>query len=105
VGEVVVRGVRLPVRTQIAAELYRRAIELTGDASDRAVLGHPSALMSMSFDDLQPEQAVRIARAMVTAAEEIRRPYSVPGGSPADVETAAQLAAIGMIVARSYGLA
>ncbi|GAA0606524.1 hypothetical protein GCM10009547_05600 [Sporichthya brevicatena] len=102
-SEVVVRGVRLPVRTPVAAALHRRVMELTQDPTDAAVLSRPGALMSLSFDELEPEQAARIGRAMVVAAAEVRRPYSVPGAPPADVEVAAQLAAVGMLLQRTFG--
>ncbi|HVE26651.1 MAG TPA: hypothetical protein VNC22_14680 [Sporichthya sp.] len=103
-GEMVVRGIRLPLRTQVLVQLTERVAERTGEDADRAVLTRPAAQMSLSLDTLEPEQISRIARALVVVADELRRPYSAPGASQADVETAAQLAAIGMMVRRAYGL-
>lgn len=104
VGEVVVNGARLPIRNSVLAELARTAAALTPDGSDQALLTSTTAQISLSLDGLAPEQASRIARAMVVAAEEVRRPYSVAGAPAGDVETAAQLAAIGIVLSRSFGL-
>ena len=103
-GELVVRGIRLPLRTQVLVQLTERTAERTGDGADSWVLTKPASQMSLSLDDLAPEQIQRIARALVVVADEIRRPFSAPGASPQDVETAAQLAAIGMMVRRAYGI-
>ena len=103
-GEMVVRGIRLPLRTQVLVQLTERTADLTGDGGDRWVLTKPASQMSLTLDTLEPEQIARIARALVVAADEIRRPFSAPGASQQDVETAAQLAAIGMMVRRAYGL-
>jgi len=103
-GEIVVRGLQLPLRTQVLVELTQTVAARTGDDADRAVLTTPAAQMSLTLDHLDPEQIHRIARTLVAVADEIRRPYMAAGGSQADVETAAQLAAIGMMVRRAYGL-
>jgi hypothetical protein len=104
VGEIVVRGIRLPLRPAVLVELTETVAGRTGDGADRAVLTTPAAQMSLSLDGLDPEQIRRIAAVLAGTAEEIRRRYSAPGGSQHDVETAAQLAAVAMMVRRAYGL-
>jgi hypothetical protein len=103
-GEIVVRGLRLPLRTQVLVELTERTAGRTGDPADRPVLTTPAQQMSLSLDHLDPEQVRRIAQTLVIVADEIRRPFSAVGASPQEVETAAQLAAIGMLVRRAYGV-
>lgn len=103
-GEVVVNGAHLPIRTSVLAELTASAAEIAQDTEDRAVLTHPVAQLSLSFDSLDPDQARRVALAVVAATEQVRRSYSIAGAPPADVEAAAQLAAIGMFVGRSFGV-
>jgi hypothetical protein len=60
--------------------------------------------MSMTLDGLDPEQISRIAGVLVGVSEQIRRRHSAVGASQQDVEIAAQLAAIAMMVRRAYGL-
>jgi hypothetical protein len=103
-GEVVVRGLQLPLRTQVLVELTRRVADRTGDPADRPVLTTPAQQMSLTLDNLPPEQIQRIAQTLVIVADEIRRPFSAVGASQQEVETAAQLAAIGMLVRRAYGV-
>jgi hypothetical protein len=103
-GEMVVRGIRLPLRTQVLVELTETVAGRTGDGADRAVLTTPAAQMSLSLDHLDPEQIARIAYHLANTAEQIRGRFSAPGASQTDVETAAQLAAIGMMVRRAYGV-
>lgn len=103
-GEIVVRGIRLPLRTHVLVELTLTVADRTGEAADRGVLVTPAQQMSLTLDGLDPDQIRRIAGALVLVADEMRRPYSVPGGSSADVEAAAQLAAIAMMVRRAYDL-
>ncbi|HUR73033.1 MAG TPA: hypothetical protein VMZ00_02080 [Sporichthya sp.] len=103
-GEVVVNGARLPIRTSVLHELTTSAAEIAQDWDDRAVLTSPVAQMSLSLDALEPVQARRIALAVVAASERVRRSYSTAGLPPTDVEAAAQLAAIAMFVGRSFGV-
>jgi hypothetical protein len=103
-GEIVVRGIRLPLRPAVLVELTETVAGRTGDVADRAVLTTPAAQMSLSLDHLEPEQVARIAYHLAGTAEQIRGRYSAPGASPTDVETAAQLAAVAMMVRRAYGL-
>lgn len=103
-GEVVVNGARLPIRTGLLVELTQSAAQIAQDPADRALLTSPVAQMSLSFDGLDPDQARRIALAVVAATEQVSRTYHVAGGPPTNVEAAAQLAAIGMFVGRSFGV-
>ena len=103
-GEVVVNGAHLPIRTSVLVELTSAAADIAQDWDDRAVLTSPVAQMSLSFDGLEPDQARRIALAVVAASERVRRSYSTAGQPPSDVEAAAQLAAIAMFVGRAYGV-
>lgn len=103
-GEVVVNGARLPIRNSVLAQLTESASALTDDYSDRAHLSSVTAQISLSLDGLEPEQAQRLARAIVTAVGQVRQPFTVPGAPAADVEAAAQLSAIGIILSRSFGL-
>jgi hypothetical protein len=104
VGEVVVNGAHLPIRTSVLVELTTCAAELAQDWDDRAVLISPVSQMSLSLDGLQPDQARRIALVVVAASERVRRSYSTAGQPPSDVEAAAQLSAIAMFVGRAYGV-
>ncbi len=103
-GEVVVRGARLPIRNSVLAEVTASAAQIAQEVEDRAVLTSQVAAISLSFDGLDQDQARRIALAVVAATEQVRRSYSVLGAPPADVEAAAQLAAIGMFLGRTYGV-
>lgn len=104
-SEVVIRGTRLNVRSRAAVEMVERAAQLLPDEADQVLLASPGTQMSLSFDDLPPEQAQRVARAVVTVAAQMKREYGPVGAPPDDVEIAAQLTAVGMLVGAAYGRA
>ncbi len=101
-SEVVIRGHHLPVRTKVAAELIGRAAQLLSDSEDQVLLTSVAAHMSLSFDDLPPAQARRVARAVVTVADELKREFGAVGAPAAYVEVAAQMTALGMLVGAAY---
>lgn len=101
-SEVVIRGHHLPVRTRVAAELIGRAARMLPEREDQVLLSSVAAQMSLSFDDLPPAQARRVARAVVTVAGELRREFGAVGAPAADVEIAAQMTALGMLVGAAY---
>jgi hypothetical protein len=101
-SEIVIRGTRLNVRSRAAVEMVERAAQLLTDPDDRALLASPAAQMSLCFDDLPPEQAERVAHAVVIVSGQMKGEYGPVGAPPDDVEIAAQLTAVGMLVGAAY---
>lgn len=100
-AEVVVNGVHLPLRKMAAAELIRRAGELLPE-QDGALLATPAMQMSLSLDAMEPAAAARVARAVVECVDGMRGEIRVLDASADEVEMAAQLTAVSMLVGRAY---
>jgi hypothetical protein len=86
-------------------KVLERAMLVSGDSEGQQVLKQAIALNGLHFGFLSNDQALRLARILIIAANELRLELIAEKVEPRDQQLADSLITLVELLAKSYGLA